>query len=496
MLLKELFEGIDYKIYNNEVNPNITGLCYDSRKINYGEIFICLHGSYTDGKYFVNEAISKGACAVLSDEFIEIQDKNVPLIVVDDLLKIFSKISAKFYNYPSLKLNIIGVTGTNGKTTITYLLESIFNLAGYKTSVIGTINYRIGNKIIQGINTTPFASQLQHLLDLSVKSKVSKVIMEVSSHGLVTSRVDDCEFDTGIFTNLTRDHLDFHNDFDNYFNAKLKLFEMLTKEYNKKLQKFAIINSDDDYGCKIIEYLKDKKNIRVFTYGLNKKSEFTATDIKHSINKIIFKIKNGKNNSVDITTELIGQYNVYNILAAYACAYANNIPPETIKKGIENVKNIPGRLEKIYSKKGFYIVIDYAHTDNALKNVLTTLKELNPKRIITVFGCGGERDRSKRPIMGEVASNLSDFVILTNDNPRKEEPDKILLDIEIGIKRIGKENYRIIKDRREAIKQSIEMAKKGDIILIAGKGHENYQIIGNEYQYFNDKEEVHKQLFE
>ena len=493
MLLQNLIEGLAVIVYGDSAGIEITGIVYDSREIKPGNIFVCFPGLRTDGKLFITDAVSRGAKCIISGEKIDLPAGNV-LLVTGNLQELLADISVKFYDYPSLKTNLIGVTGTNGKTTITYLLEAVYKNNNLPNSVIGTINYRINNKIISNAkNTTPYSSDLQYLINKSVESKVHTVIMEVSSHGLVLNRLRGCEFDAAIFTNLTRDHLDFHKTMDEYFNAKLKLFQMLKESNRKNNKKIAVINLDDNYGKQIVNYLKSS-GIEVITYSIkDKKATFYATDIKPNTTKTRFTINNNGNNGVLIKTHLLGKHNIYNILAAYACAVKQGLSAQLVKDAIESVANIPGRLEKVPGNQPYTVLVDYAHTDDALTNVLTTLNEIKSHldgvpKIITVFGCGGDRDRLKRPIMGSIAVKLSDYAIVTSDNPRSEGPHKILLDIEVGIQKTGNTNYEVIADREQAIKRAIQIANKNDIILIAGKGHEYYQIIGNTKIHFSDIE--------
>ena len=474
-LLNSLIESTNWEVIGQK-DVNVTGISYDSRKTKPGDIFFCMHGQHTDGEKFVNSAIENGAVAIFSDKRLELNNR-ATLVVVPEITLALAYVSSKFYSYPSEKLKIIGVTGTNGKTTITYLLESIFNTAGISCGVIGTINYRIGKEIFPAENTTPQAPDLQKFLSTAAEKKVEVIVMEVSSHSLALNRVAYTKFHTGIFTNLTRDHLDFHKTFEEYFNAKAKLFELV--------EKFAIINIDDPWGEKLLSIIK----CPVVTYGiLNKNSDFTITELRRNLFTSFYVLNSKNGEKIKIRTSLIGEYNLYNVLSAVICALNFGIQPEDIKKGIENIRTVPGRLEKVECGQKFTVLVDYAHTDDALKNVLTTLNKLPHKKIITVFGCGGDRDRSKRPLMGEVAVNLSDYVIITSDNPRSENPEKIILDIEVGIHRTGKSNYEIIIDRELAIKRALSMAEESDIVLLAGKGHESYQIIGDQKIHFDDRE--------
>ncbi|MFH2071156.1 MAG: UDP-N-acetylmuramoyl-L-alanyl-D-glutamate--2,6-diaminopimelate ligase [Elusimicrobiota bacterium] len=499
--LKYLVEGIPEVVrIEGTADIAISGIAYDSRKVSAGNIFVCLHGQRTDGEKFVGDAVSRGAVAVVVEVAVATEgsapaDKPVTYVIVNNALSFLARVSAKFYSFPSEKLNIVGVTGTNGKTTVTYLIESVLREAGIPCGVIGTLNYRVGRDVIRAENTTPQSADLQKLLWQAVKNKIKTVVMEVSSHGLELGRVLWTEFDSAVFTNLTRDHLDFHKTFEDYFRAKLKLFEMLAGDAEpcgKKTNKFAIINVDDRWGRVIAENMAGK--IRVVTYGINQKNSPVKPDVR--ADRAVFNREGTtmKIGDTVINSPLIGRYNAYNILACYAYADAYGIDKAVIKKGIEKLCCIPGRLHRVECGQPFTVLVDYAHTDDALTNVLNTIREIKPAHIITVFGCGGDRDRTKRPIMGEVSSMLSDYVIVTSDNPRAEDPQKILLDIEVGIRRTGRRNYEIMQDREKAIERAINMASEGDVVLLAGKGHEDYQIMGDKKIHFNDTEVAERYL--
>ncbi|MFH1238777.1 MAG: UDP-N-acetylmuramoyl-L-alanyl-D-glutamate--2,6-diaminopimelate ligase, partial [bacterium] len=401
-------------------------------------------------------------------------------------------LSSGFYGDPSRKLGLIGITGTNGKTTICYLVESIFKEQRLKIGVLGTIEYRLGDQVLPAPNTTPQSSELQHILGEMVTAKFAYAVMEVSSHALAQDRTLGCEFDVAVFTNLTRDHLDFHKTFENYLAAKTKLFSGLGEKAVKKLPKCAVINLDDSHSRHIIANTK----VPVMVYGIEnsfKDSKLTylkAEDIKLNKNGYEFVLNFNGEKLGHVKLNLIGKHNVYNALAAIGVGLSQNIDIEVIKKGLEKVKRVPGRFELVEAGQKFTVAIDYAHTDDALWRTLLAAKELNPNRIIVVFGCGGDRDRTKRPLMGEVAVNNSDLAIITSDNPRSEEPAKIALDIEIGIKRTNKNNYKIILDRHEAIAEALRYAREKDIVIIAGKGHETSQILKDRAVYFNDIEVV------
>ena len=382
-----------------------------------------------------------------------------------------------------MKLKIIGVTGTNGKTTITYMLRNIYEKANIPCGIIGTIGHSFGEIFHTAVNTTPGAELLKELLEEMEQNGGTRCVMEVSSHGLALGRVDHIEFEYGIFTNLTQDHLDFHKTTENYFQAKKKLFGM-TNAAN-------IINTDDIYGNRITHELKRTKNdVKLITYSLKDKKANYYCEIAETTEKgsQIEVIENGKSLG-NLNIYIPGIFMIYNALASVACARADGLEFEAIKNGIASLKGVPGRFELIENKKDILAIVDYAHTPDALEKILRTISDFKRGKLICVFGCGGDRDHSKRPIMGKVAGEYCDFAIITSDNPRTEEPEKIALEVEEGIYQTGC-NYEMIENRYEAIKRAVEIYKKGDIILVAGKGHEPYQVIGKEKIYFNDKETV------
>ncbi len=497
MLLKDLFIGTDVKLSADEKKVKIRGIAYNSQNIKNNYIFIAIKGFKSDGHNYIENAIEKGATVVVVEnhwlknnksKIEEYKEREIVILSSKNNRVLLSKISANFYKNPSKKLKVIGVTGTNGKTTITYLIESILTNKGEKVGVLGTINYRIGKKVFPAVTTTPESLEINKYLSLMLENKVKYVIMEVSSHSLELHRVDDIEFDYAIFTNLTEDHFDFHKNYENYFKAKEKLFSLLAKSSKKK--KCAIINIDDKYGKKLAS--RYKKRVEVITYSLHNNGDLNAYDIELSFKGSKFKVKY-KNSSYEFSINLLGRYNIYNSLAAIAVGIKEKFSIKKIQEGLLKLKSVPGRLE-IIEKDGIYIGIDYAHTDDALKNVLNTIEELNPEKIITVFGAGGDRDKSKRSRMGRIVALLSDELIITSDNPRSENPKDIIKDIEKGVIEVRKKGYYKIVDRKKAIKKSIKMAERGTFILIAGKGHEDYQIIGNRIIHFNDKEIVKKYL--
>ncbi|MCA6079966.1 MAG: UDP-N-acetylmuramoyl-L-alanyl-D-glutamate--2,6-diaminopimelate ligase [Endomicrobium sp.] len=487
MKLKELLSYENVVVTGNE-NTEVLGLSFDSRKIRKDYAFFALPGHNTDGRKYIDEAVAKGASVVIVDSK---HDTNATQVIVKDIFRFMALFSARFYNYPDRELNIIGVTGTNGKTTITYMIESIFANSGVDCGVIGTVNYRYKGKIIEADNTTPQSLDIYRIMREMVDIGIKYLVIEVSSHALNLGRVYGIEFDVAIFTNLTRDHLDFHKDMNSYFEAKSMLFKGLGAG-KKSSGKYAIINADDEYGKRLLKMGINAgiKPYSVFEGG----ADFKAENIKIANNGGIFDLV-FCNERAKIGIKHIGLYNVYNALAAFAAAVCSGISFEKAVEGLNNSERVPGRLERVNTKGlGFEVVVDYAHTADALKNVLQALKEIAHKRIITVFGCGGDRDRTKRPLMGKTAVGMSDFVFVTSDNPRTENPQEIILDIEVGIKRAAQKNYKVVVDRETAIKEAVMMADKDDIVLLAGKGHETYQVIDSEKVHFNDIEIAEKYI--
>jgi UDP-N-acetylmuramoyl-L-alanyl-D-glutamate--2,6-diaminopimelate ligase len=478
----------DFVVIGNE-NIDVTDVSCDSRMIGKNCAFFALPGHITNGAMYINEVIDKGASVIIATKKHNIS--TVVQILVDDIFNFMAVFCAKFYNYPDRELNIIGVTGTNGKTTITYIIENILANVGIECGVIGTINYRYAKKIIEAINTTPQSLDIYKIMRNMVNCNIRHLVMEVSSHALSLGRVYGIDFDIAVFTNLTQDHLDFHKTMDNYFKSKSILFRNLGTG-TKKNQKYAIVNVDDTYGEKLSSIKINA--IQKFYSVVKPNSDFQAENIEISTNGSKFDLVYNKK-SIRIGINYVGMYNVYNALGALGAVVCSGISFEKAVEGLSNLTSTPGRLEKIdVGSLDFSVFVDYAHTSDALKNVLQTFKNLKPKRVITVFGCGGDRDRTKRPLIGKIAVEMSDFVFVTSDNPRTEDPNKIILDIEVGIKRIYKNNYKVIVDRELAIKEAIMMATKGDIVLLAGKGHESYQVIGTKKIHFSDIEIAKKYI--
>ncbi len=509
MKLMRLLEGLRIKKINGERDREIEGIAYHSHKVKQDYLFVAIRGLERDGHRFIGEAVQRGAIAILLEDDAVSLPPSVTSILVGSTREALAEISSKFYEHPSSQFRLIGITGTNGKTTITYLLESIFKKAGETVGVIGTINYRYKNRIFPAPNTTPESLDLQRMLWEMRKEGVSCVILEVSSHALEMARVRGCQFDGVVFTNLSTEHLDYHKTLDRYFESKRKLFS----EYlvmSEKPKRFAVTNRDDPRGEEIIEGL----SLPVLRYGFHPSSEVSVREVMASFEGLSCRVKT-PHGEFPLRSKLIGRFNLYNLMAAVATGIGADLSLEVIREGLEEVKGVPGRLERVENPKGVRVFVDYAHTPDALKQVLTALTELHtrtePKgRMITVFGCGGDRDRVKRPLMAEVAGRLSDLVVLTSDNPRTEDPLAIIEEAELGFHSIGVKKlhphkndlrnftrgYLIIPDRREAIRMAIQIASPFDIILIAGKGHENYQIIGKERFPFDDRIEAQKALGE
>jgi UDP-N-acetylmuramoyl-L-alanyl-D-glutamate--2,6-diaminopimelate ligase len=474
----------------------VKGISCDSRKTCSNFVFVAVKGAKEDGSKFIAEAIKNGARAIVTKSHV-VTHKRIPnppiasgashmlqddvvFIEVEDDRKALAQLACSFYGNPSEKLRTVGVTGTNGKTTITYLIEAVLKNCGEVPGVIGTVNCRFKDKVFPSLNTTPGPLELQSMLADMLSSGVTYSVMEVSSHALDQGRVALINFSSGIFTNLTQDHLDYHKNLDEYFSAKSKLFCGLSES------SFSIINSDDPYGVKLKKLSKGK----IITYGIDSDCDVKAVDLRTDLSSSGFLLQS-KTWKGQIKTGLIGRHNVYNLLAAFAWALAEGLDPAKVKLALESFSQVPGRLERFNSKNGFSVFVDYAHTEDALKNVLSALKAIKHNRIIVVFGCGGERDKTKRPKMGAVVSEMADYAIITNDNPRSEDPEKIIEDIKAGI---NKNNFCVLPERLEAIKKSLSLASTGDIVLVAGKGHEDYQVLKDKILHFDDREAVRQCL--
>lgn len=452
----------------------IKGLSDNSNTINPGDLFIAVKGSNSDGHDFAKAALEKGAIAVVIEKDMKDIDSSKK-IIVEDTKTALSLIADNFYNHPLKKLKIIGITGTNGKTTVSYILEKALNKNKINCGLIGTINYKLKERVIKASNTTPGNLELFKLFSDMAKEGLGYVSMEVSSHALSQDRVRGIDFNKAVFANISGDHLDYHRTFKNYLEAKLTLFRKLNKDAA------AIINSDDRHS----KYFKDATKGRIISYGIKNKSEIMGRDIKVTPDYSQFLLVTPKG-SIRIKTPLIGIHNVYNALAASCVLFDEGFGLKEIKEGIEALELVEGRLEKIDIGQDFKVYVDFAHTEDALFNVLSSLRPLTKKRLIVIFGCGGDRDRTKRPKMGKVVSELSDYFIITSDNPRSEDPKGISDEILDGIKQ-GPRLFDVILDRRLAIEKAINMAEAGDVVIIAGKGHEDYQIFKDKTVIFSDR---------
>jgi UDP-N-acetylmuramoyl-L-alanyl-D-glutamate--2,6-diaminopimelate ligase len=495
MKLSQLIKNLDIINLSADATGDVSTLCYAADKCEEGSMFVAISGLKHDGHDYIADAASCGARYIVYEKDIQIPF-GLKAIKVTSSRRALGVLAKNYFGNPSARLCLIGVTGTNGKTTTTYFLESILAQAGCKCGVLGTVNYRYNNKTYPAPNTTPESYEMQRILRAMVDEGITHVIAEVSSHAIDLKRIDDCDFDLGVFTNLTHEHLDYHLTMENYFQAKKRFFAEVLPQSKKVHPQKMIINGDDKWGRIILKDL----TLPALTYGMEENDAVKAKSYELSLAGIKADIDLA-GEIISIQTPLVGKFNIYNILAAAAVAKALQIPKALIKTGIENLSCVPGRLERIDSSSGFTVLIDYAHKPDALKQVLQNLAEFKKKRIITVFGCGGNRDTGKRPLMGEAATFYSDLTIVTSDNPRLEDPLAIIAEIEAGIdhckiQKITPDNvkvnddahsYTVISERRKAIETAINVAKQGDIVLIAGKGHEDYQILGTNKIPFDDR---------
>lgn len=484
MKLDELIEYLDYKDLINFKNIDITGISYNSKTTKKGDIFVCLVGEHTDGHEFAQNAIEAGAAALLVERKVE--GTKIPQVVVASTRHKIADIADRFYSSPSKGINLIGITGTNGKTTVTHLIQKIFEENNEKCALIGTLGYKLSSngEYRDAKHTTPQAPELQATLRM-IKDveKIDNVVMEVSSHALEQNRVGGCRFNGAVFTNLTQDHLDYHITMDNYFKAKALLFEHL------KENDFAVINADDEYGDRFISVVPE--GVRVLTYGVRQQSDVMARNINFSLNGAEFTlVANAKEHKVNL--HMNGMFSVYNVLAAVTAALAIGIDIETALKALQNVKGVAGRFEVVVKKP--LVIVDYAHTPDGLENVLKSAREITPEdgKLICLFGCGGDRDATKRPKMGAIAEKLADKIVITSDNPRSEDPQTIITDIIAGLKSVNTESVIVEPDRGTAIALLKTIANNNDVVVIAGKGHEDYQILKDKTIHFDDREEARK----
>lgn len=485
MKLDELIEHLDYKDLINFKNVEISGISYNSKTTKNGDIFVCLTGEFTDGHEYAKSAIENGAAALLVERKVDI-DKKIPQVVVCSTRHKIADIADRFYSSPSRGINLIGITGTNGKTTVTHLIQKIFEENSEKCALIGTLGYKLssGGEYRDAKHTTPQAPELQATLRM-IKDveKIDNVVMEVSSHALEQNRVGGCCFNGAVLTNLTQDHLDYHITMDNYFDAKALLFKGLEEN------DFAVINADDEYGERFSNVVPE--GVRKYTYGVKKSADVMAKDINFSLNGAEFTLVT-KEGEYSVNLHMNGMFSVYNVLAALTASVAMGIDLNLALKALENVKGVAGRFEVVVKKP--LVIVDYAHTPDGLENVLNSAREITPKdaKLICLFGCGGDRDATKRPKMGAIAEKIADKIVITSDNPRSEDPQTIITDIIAGLKSTNPEKVTVEPDRGHAIALLKTIAGNKDVVLIAGKGHEDYQILKDKTIHFDDREEARK----
>ena len=480
MVIKDLLKGLHVET-NVDPDLDITGIAYDSRRVKKGDIFVCIKGFASDGHKYIRNAAEAGAACALVQAGETYEEGILPLVICESTRWALGKISSTFFGNPEKALELFAVTGTNGKTTTTYMLESILEKAGKSCGVIGTISYKAGNKILDASNTTPESYEIFRMFREMVDGGNKACAMEVSSHALSMDRVANIEYGYAIFTNLTEDHLDFHKDFEDYYQAKKKLFYQTWGG--------SFINIDDEYGARLYQELLEDR-IKVFSCSAkDPKADFYAEVLQKADTYSDIRVSRRGEVLETFRIHIPGQFSVYNALGAFAAAVTSGISPNTAAEGLESISGVPGRFELVKNDKGVVAIVDYAHTPDALIKVLDTANEFKKGRLICVFGCGGDRDRAKRPLMGQAAGERSEICIVTSDNPRTEDPTRILEDIIPGIAPTGCE-YEVIEDRREAIRRAIEIYQEGDVLLVAGKGHEDYQIIGTTKHHFDDKEVI------
>ncbi len=478
MELEQLIRELRDPIVTGSLDRRITSLGYDSRDAGPDSLFVAIRGRVVDGHSFIEQAIDRGAIAIVSEEPGLTQ--RVTHIQVPDSRDALARLAAAFYSNPSRQLRMIGVTGTNGKTTTTYLIKHLLERAGQRTGLIGTVSYEIGERVLPASRTTPESLDLQSILAQCVDARCANVVMEVSSHALELERVDGISFRVAVFTNLTQDHLDFHRGMKEYFEAKARLFAGLRDSDGKS--RTAIINVDDAYGQQLIA--RFGRDVPTITFGMGARADFRASNFKIEPTGTSYQL-DIKGKSFLVRLPLIGRFNIYNSLAALAAIQALGLDVRAAVLALARAPQVPGRLEAVPARRQFQVFVDYAHTDDALLNVIKTCRDLSPNRLIVVFGCGGNRDKSKRPLMGAAADQNADYSIITSDNPRKEDPAQIIRDIEAGFR---SKRFETLLDRREAITRAIRLAQPRDIVLIAGKGHEKYQEFADRTIPFDDTE--------
>ena len=502
MRLSRLFENVQGDLSGGfcagGYDPDILSIHYRAQEVTPGGIFVAICGEVADGHDYIDEALSRGAAAVLAQKRVR-EDKKI--FLVKDSRQALDQTAAAFYGHPSEDVTLIGVTGTNGKTTVTYLVESILSAAGFRTGVIGTVNYRYAGHAFDNPVTTPESLDLQRILAEMKAEGISHVVMEVSSHGIDLGRVASCRFDVGAFTNLTQDHLDYHKTMEGYWASKQRFFTELLIRGPKGGRSTAALNTDSPYGLELLQQLSTLPRMpATITYGKGEKNNVYPTEQSIDLSGIRATIVTPVG-SLTVRSRLVGTYNLENILCAVSVGTALALPPDAIREGLDAAVSVPGRLERVDDSLGRMVFVDYAHTPDALRNVLETLRGVSRNRLICVFGCGGDRDKGKRPQMGRIAGRLCDLAVVTSDNPRTEAPDRIIDGIVAGIREemtreiswegpdawTGTRGYRVVSDRARAIREAIAAAKPGDVVLIAGKGHETYQIIGKNKRAFDDR---------
>jgi UDP-N-acetylmuramoyl-L-alanyl-D-glutamate--2,6-diaminopimelate ligase len=479
MQLKLLAESTQTREIDGPLDREIDGIFYDSRRVQKNGLYVAMRGANVDGHQFTEQAIERGASAIVVER--PESHSRATSIVVPDSRVALADLAFTFFKKPALRLKMAGVTGTNGKTTTTFLIKHICDGAGLRSGLIGTVRYEIGERVLPATRTTPESLDVQEMLAQMAGAGCKAAVMEVSSHALAQDRTRGLEWDVAVFTNLTQDHLDFHQTMENYFESKTRLFTGLTSQPNKK-KGVAVINLDDPYGEKLVKRLGD--NLPVVTYGVGARADFRASNYRAEFSGTSFQLE-ARGKIYLVRVPLIGRFNVYNAMAALAAANSLGVSLREAVVSLAKSPQVPGRLEAVPARRQFQIYVDYAHSDDALLNVLKTLRELGPRRLIVVFGAGGDRDRQKRPLMGRVADQNADFSIITSDNPRKEDPLGIIADVKKGFRT---SNFETVPDRAEAIARAIALAQPRDIILIAGKGHETYQEFADHTIPFDDRQ--------
>ena len=477
MLLKTLLPAISARAIVGPVDRPVESIAYDSRRVQKDGLFVALRGEKSDGHKFIDQAVERGATVIVAER--EVQQPRATCVRVDDTRIALADLAAAFYDHPARRLKLAAVTGTNGKTTTTFLIKHICEKAGMRCGLIGTVRYEIGERVLPAIRTTPFSLELQELFAQIVNAGCKAAAMEVSSHAMAQERTRGIEWDVAVFTNLTQDHLDFHGTMERYFDAKVKLFTDLAAQ-QEKTKAVAVVNIDDRRGEQLIDRLD--KTVSVITYGVGARADFRASNYRPEMAGTSYQL-DARGKSYLVRVPLIGRFNVANSLAAVAAANSLGISLRDAILSLAKSPQVPGRLEAVPAKRQFQVFVDYAHTPDALLNVLKTLRELSPRKLIVVFGCGGDRDRQKRPLMAAAADQHADFSIITSDNPRKEDPDEIIAEVEKGFR---SDRYEKITERAQAIARAISLAQPRDIVLVAGKGHEAYQEFADNTVPFDD----------